>query len=740
MPKTKPGKETIIIVGMGPAGLAAAIEAVRHARESDHLVFITNREVYERKPIYRINRDAHHYLKGLVGEDTIKQQIKAGHYYEVLAHDDVYYEETYFEIRIDRTERLLKAVLDQHAGSYEMIYVQSKSDVRVHADERTLELDGNRQIPFKYLVAADGVHHSLASQLMRQGVDLHYQSGQQRQIHSFHAIGCYHVPGKFMMEYYRSRLLAAKDDQERLANLLVEMKKLGWPLHSFPEVRLFIVENTLYVGSEAPRHGMKTDAEIDRWLRLTLRGTLSDAEVNKLESASVMSQPGQCGTFEVTLEEASKVIVPLRSSEEKASEANTSWFIQLGDALRAPHYQTGSGVVQGLLHAELWGGFLQSGRIAADRVKFSDAVLQLILHNRERIELFLERRRWREEQAKQGVHYRFASTVNFGRELSIDILMRSLRMVERSSLSEKTKIDQMIDYHREISRRYRDQDEYKNAIFHDSAAIELGRAVSDIWLGSYYNDRGAHYYQLGQYHMAFSDFKKAVSLLPNHSLAYNNIAQIYVLLGDDQSALEYTHLAIKHDPDQVSFFGDRAMIYVRLNMLSLAMDDFNSFMRHYDLSDESALPYVIGRGKLHQQLGSHQSAIADFTKAIKLDNTVAVPFYLRAESAFELRQYRKCRDDLEMAFNLGLSGDESRAAEKLLNKVRIAEGNAEQKSLSSPTNDTWLGFFADKVFRSSAVLKRKTVDAPGAEQKEQHEEKAVTVPLQGDAKRLRQRK
>ena len=68
----------------------------------------------------------------------------------------------------------------------------------------------------------------------------------------------------------------------------------------------------------------------------------------------------------------------------------------------------------------------------------------------------------------------------------------------------------------------------------EEAIIEFDEAIRlDPKLALAYNNRGASYYDLGQYQRAIEDFDEAIRLDPKFVLAYANRGFIYTLLGMD---------------------------------------------------------------------------------------------------------------------------------------------------------------------------------------------------------------
>ena len=206
MSKTRNQNETIVIFGTGPTGLATAIETAKHASPNQQIVIITNRITHERNPIFRLNDQTYEYLQQLVGSDIMSKYTRAHQIHHVTPEKNIYDEESYYEIQIKSLESMLHEKLNEYLNSIHIISLQTKETVEIATDTAEVLLHDGRRIPFHYFIAADGAHHHIANQFIDQGYDLTYLATQQRQLHSFHAIGCYQTPGKYGTKKYHKLL------------------------------------------------------------------------------------------------------------------------------------------------------------------------------------------------------------------------------------------------------------------------------------------------------------------------------------------------------------------------------------------------------------------------------------------------------------------------------------------------------------------------------------------------------
>ena len=67
--------------------------------------------------------------------------------------------------------------------------------------------------------------------------------------------------------------------------------------------------------------------------------------------------------------------------------------------------------------------------------------------------------------------------------------------------------------------------------------------------GKAYNNRGASYYNLGEYEKAIDDYSKAIELDPNYTNVYYNRGDSYYNLGEHEKAIDDYTKAIDLDPN-----------------------------------------------------------------------------------------------------------------------------------------------------------------------------------------------
>lgn len=411
-------EENIVVIGLGPTGLAAALEACSNDREERHVIALTNRTEYNRGYIVTLDEDIFPYLESLVGSKIIKEYIEAGKIgplESIRGHN-------FRTIQIKTLENLLYNELLKYKN-VEIIYLDRAAckDIHVNKDSNTISIktqDVPRIIPFKYLIAADGAHHNIASDAINDK-SLQYDDTQRPVVTKKHARVTYKLPSASLLatnlsegptqgpipqsDYYRAWLKQSSNNKPTIN----ELKKMGWEFFSVPEARIFIADDLLYVGTECPHSicGNKGNDIIDQWIKTVLRYYLPENAISILQRID-----SDCATFDVELEEANRTVLPLLSktndlekpvsSLNEAFDDRTSFFFQLGDALRRPHYHTGSGAVTGLVESKVLGEFLASNQIPEDICRYHAEVAAIRFENRAKVDELLEKRAAREAKEK----------------------------------------------------------------------------------------------------------------------------------------------------------------------------------------------------------------------------------------------------------------------------------------------------------------------------------------------------
>lgn len=387
----------IVIVGLGPSGLAAAIEACKNAGKDSKVIAITDRCAYTRDTIFRLDEEIYPYLKELIGIDNFNACINNKIISDVQVSTDKH---PYRTIQIKTLEKILYSKLLEYSN-LELISLPKRSNSQITGIDKnahTIKLamdEKNREIYFKYLIAADGCHHGIANCIQENNIE--YYPTQQKQLWDKHARVSYVLPDHSSTEQYQLLLDQGPDNKPTLS----ELQQMGWTLYSEPEARLFVIDNNFYIGAECPLkiYG-NCNSLINEWIKLVLRFHLPQEAIDKLVQLD-------CGTFEINLQEANRTLtlLPLKTSTSSDADAalyeQSACFFQIGDALRIPHYHTGSGAVVGLKEAQALGGFFASKQSMDDLINYHAKIAEIRSDNRMRVDDFIDKRIEREKIAER---------------------------------------------------------------------------------------------------------------------------------------------------------------------------------------------------------------------------------------------------------------------------------------------------------------------------------------------------
>lgn len=385
--------ENNLVIGLGPTGLAAAIEAARNDRFKRNVIAITDRPAYTRETIFRLDETVCHYIESLL-EEKFQESLHS----KIMSNIEVSADNIpYRTMQIRTLENLLYDKLCEYKN-VEIIQIPTHSgpqNITIDKHKRVLHLkleEVVRTIPFKHLFAADGGHHRTLSNIQNSGIE--YDNTQLPVSHPWQARVSFLLPENTSTEDYQNFLKQGPDNKPSLN----ELRKMGWDHFSEPEARMFVLDNHFYIGAECPAdlYG-KENSSVDSWIRQVLRFYLPQKTIDHLIQL-------EAGTFKISLDEATHTLLPLPSpttafNDQEVLHQATSYFFSLGDALRKPHYHTGSGAVIGLLEAQALGQYLSSEQQVIDLKRYHAEVASIRTTNRLRVDNFLSKRAIREEKA-----------------------------------------------------------------------------------------------------------------------------------------------------------------------------------------------------------------------------------------------------------------------------------------------------------------------------------------------------
>jgi 2-polyprenyl-6-methoxyphenol hydroxylase-like FAD-dependent oxidoreductase len=387
----KTGKDDIVVIGLGPTGLAYALEAGRNDSFKRRVIILTDRESYTRDVIFRLDLPVFEYYRQLIGETAYQAALQkglisseqdadvSGFFSQVIPHRviKICTSESLLHQQLSKIPEVTIITLAKHTAD-KILSIQKKSNsIFFQKDNKTHVLH------YSYLIEADGVHHPTLNLVNDRP---YYHTTQKSQMHSHHARINFNLPLGYTADQFRELLKKGTQIKPTIAQL----HQLGWEHQSTPEFRLFVVEDTFYVGGECP-FAIQTDEKnkIEAWVRLSLHLFLPKDIIAALTVR-------EAATFNVKLDETDRSTMTL-----SPGHATPGILFLTGEALRKSHYQTGSGAAVGLLEAKAFGEFLKTPQSRSDLQKYESDVSSIIADNRVRVDRYLTHRAEREAVAQQ---------------------------------------------------------------------------------------------------------------------------------------------------------------------------------------------------------------------------------------------------------------------------------------------------------------------------------------------------
>ena len=384
-------KDDIVLIGLGPTGLAYALESCRSDSYKRNIVILTDRVDYTRDVIFRLDVDVFEYFQELIGEEAYQSALHkglisavqdtdvSGFFGQAIPHRVIKIRtaENLLYQQLSKIPQVKIITLPKHTQDQIISIQKNSNSIFYRKDNKTLLLH------YSYLIEADGVQHSLLNLVKDHP---YYHTTQRSQTHSHHARINFNIPSGYTADSFRELLKNGTQAKPTIA----EFRELGWEHHSTPEFRLFVVEDVFYVGGECPYDIQTADkSKIEAWVRLSLSLFLSKEMIAKLTTRDR-------ATFDVQLDETDNPTITLAPSH-----ATPGILFLTGEALRKSHYQTGSGAAVGLQEAKAFGKFLKTRQSRQDLHEYAVNIKAIIATNRDRVNRYLNHRAERELAAQR---------------------------------------------------------------------------------------------------------------------------------------------------------------------------------------------------------------------------------------------------------------------------------------------------------------------------------------------------
>ena len=179
-----------------------------------------------------------------------------------------------------------------------------------------------------------------------------------------------------------------------------------------------------------------------------------------------------------------------------------------------------------------------------------------------------------------------------------------------------------------------------------TAAIQSGKTTGKD-LAVFFNNRGIHHKNKGEYDRAIQDYNQALKIDPQYALSFNNRGNAYNSKGQHDRAIQDYDQAIKINPQYASAFFNRGNTYNSKGQHDRAIQDYDQAIK---INPQSANAFL-NRGVVYNSKGQFDRAIQDYDQAIKLEPS-AVLFTNRGVAYNSKGQFDRAIQDYDQAIKL----------------------------------------------------------------------------------------
>jgi tetratricopeptide (TPR) repeat protein len=242
-----------------------------------------------------------------------------------------------------------------------------------------------------------------------------------------------------------------------------------------------------------------------------------------------------------------------------------------------------------------------------------------------------------------GVPYAYESP----EEIEERIVLRERLLAELGDVEET--IAARAELHYTLGGLYRFKRGYKEALKHAQQVKELAKQIGNERLETWaWNTMGNVYDDLGRYHEAIAEYKRAIELDPKYALPHTGIGNVYARLDRHEEAMAEYRRAIELDPKDAYPHNGLATVYARLGRYDDAITEFEKAI---ELDPKYALLYT-GLGNVYYELGRYDDAIAKYERAVELDSKDAYPHNGFGNVYYELGCYEDAIAEFEKTIGL----------------------------------------------------------------------------------------
>ncbi|MGB0125911.1 MAG: tetratricopeptide repeat protein [Silvibacterium sp.] len=193
-----------------------------------------------------------------------------------------------------------------------------------------------------------------------------------------------------------------------------------------------------------------------------------------------------------------------------------------------------------------------------------------------------------------------------------------------------------------------------------------------------YGNRGAAYYNKGDYDRAIHDTDQAIRLNPNEPSFYDTRGVAYKKKSDYDRAIQDFNEAIHLNPNFERAYYDRGGAYIDKDDYDRAIQDFNEAIR---LNSNDANAYN-NRGVAYHKKDDYGRAIQDYSQAIGLNSNFTTAYGNRGDAYFAQSNLTAAIADYEHTISAAPSSRAAVYAVLMLHVIMKRQGHDDAQQLA----------------------------------------------------------
>ncbi|MBS1486329.1 MAG: tetratricopeptide repeat protein [Bacteroidetes bacterium] len=181
---------------------------------------------------------------------------------------------------------------------------------------------------------------------------------------------------------------------------------------------------------------------------------------------------------------------------------------------------------------------------------------------------------------------------------------------------------------------------YKRAIQYLDSAVKLEPSNAEFYI-----NRGWAWQEMNDTLHAVQDYRKALSINPEGSIARHNLAVLSAAKGNLREMEKLLNEANERNAQEPRYFTARASNQTALHNFQQAMEDYSMSIQ----LDNTNPDVWLRRGVLQMQMKNWNGALADFTQCIKLKEDQPQVWLYRGNLMMEMNRIKEAIEDYTIA-------------------------------------------------------------------------------------------